>query len=833
MTARLRKILPLLISESQSAFVPGRLMSDNSLIAHEMLSYMNSSTSKICSAALKLDMNKAYDRVNWEFLWDVLKAFGFPPYWIQLIKQCVSTVSYQILINGKPSSVLRPACGLRQGDPLSPYLFVLCMEVFSLMLKRSEGNGLFQGLRISRRSPSVSHLFFADDALLFFRVNPSACCHLLDVIDRFCTASGQMVNVQKSFVKFSSNTPEDYREFLSSALHMQAKNSLGSYLGLPVDLGRAKCHQFQPLVDKVTQKLSAFSSRRLSAAAKLVLINTVVIASLNHVLSVFKLPVTISVQIGRLLSRFWWKNNSSSRGLALTPSAALVLPRGLGGLGIRHVPSFNSALLVKQMWRLIHNPQLLVSRIYHARYPHLVNYKAFRLPPRPSWGCRSLMEGARVLSHGVRWKVGFGSQVNITADDWVPGFSVRFKDSIPSDDLPSVVVQIIDPGSHAWDSTRIRQFFPPPIADSILGMERPHEKMDDFVDWKFTWDGSFTTKSAYAHILNQHGLIRSLNSTIILGWWKKFWGLPILPKWNIFVWKILHNGLPTAAVLVSKGVPINAACGFCHQHPETISHIFQHCEFTCLVRSSHYLEVIRALTLDRDFSTWFADLISGFVTAKDWHGLDEILAFFWAIWLTRNNLRFRSEVYSPAGIYAMTASWLSRSKEAKDLSDRLHPSCPPGFGVSCLHDLNFGDSFDQYDICLTSDGSWNAKDQHADMGWFLSSDLSSQVVGGGAQAGFASSALQSELFACLLGLRHVRDRSYTSVRICTDCSSIKSLIGGQSSASILVIWILREIRQIIAGLQRFHIQKVSRAEVGYAHHLANLARSRHFICFRF
>ncbi|XP_021762917.1 uncharacterized protein LOC110727647 [Chenopodium quinoa] len=637
MTAQLRKILPLLNSESQSA------LTDNSLIAHELLSYMNSSTSKICSAALKLDMNKAYDRVNWEFLGDVLKASSFPPYWIQLIKQCVST---------------------------------------------AEGNGLFQGLRISRRAPSVSHLFFADDALLFFRVNPTACSHLLGVIDRFCTISGQMVNVQKSFVKFSSNTPEDYREFLSSVLHMQAKNSLGSYLGLPVDLGRAK----------------------------------LVIASLNHVLSVFKLPATISDQIDRLLSHFWWKNNNSTRGIALTPSASLYLPRGLGGLGVRHVPSFNSALLTKKMWRLIHHPQLLVSRIYRARYPHLVNYKASNLPPRPSWGCRSLMEGARVLSQGVRWKVGSGSQINIIDDDWVPGVSV----------------------------------FPPPIADSILGMERPHEEMDDFVYWKFTWDGSFTTKSAYAH-----------------------------------------------------------------------------CEFTCLVRPSHHLEVIRTLPLDRDFSTWFAESISGFAAAKDWNGLDELLVFFWAIWLARNNIRFRSEVYSPAGIYAVAASWVSRSKEAKELSDRFQPSCPPGFGVSSLHDLNLGDPSDQYDICLASDGSWNAKDQRAGMGWFLSSDLSSPVVGGGAQAGFASSALHSELFACLLGLRHVQDRGNSSVRIFTDCCSVKILIGGQSSDTISVIWILREIRQIVAGLQRFHIQKVSRAKVGYAHHLTNLARSRHFICFRF
>ncbi|XP_021766681.1 uncharacterized protein LOC110731157 [Chenopodium quinoa] len=227
------------------------------------------------------------------------------------------------------------------------------------MLRKAETTGLFQGLRISRCAPSVSHLFFADDALLFFRVTPDACSQLLGVIDRFCTVSGQMVNVQKSFVKFSSNTPEDYRDFLRSALQMQAKSSIDTYLGLSVDLGRAKCQKFQPLVDKVMQKLSAFSS-----------------------------------------PRFWWKSNKSSRGLALTSSASLHLPRGLGGLGIRHIPSFNSALLAKQMWRLMHHPQLLVSRIYRARYPHVIGYKTTTSPSRPSWGCRSLLYGARTLSQG-------------------------------------------------------------------------------------------------------------------------------------------------------------------------------------------------------------------------------------------------------------------------------------------------------------------------------------------------------------------------------------------------------------------------------------------------
>ncbi|XP_021759146.1 uncharacterized protein LOC110724055 [Chenopodium quinoa] len=621
------------------------------------------------------------------------------------------------------------------------------------MLRKAEASSLFQGLRITRRAPSISHLFFADDALLFFRVNPDACSHLLEVVNRFCTMSGQMVNVQKSFVKFSSNTPNDYREFLSSALHMRAQDSIGTYLVLPVDLGRAKCHQFQPLVDKVSQKLSAFSSRHLSAAVKLVLINTVVIASLNHVLSVFKLPVTIADRINRLLARFWLKNGNSNR-----------------------------ALLAKQMWRLIHHPQLLVSRIYRARYPHLLNYKASSLPPRPSWGCRSLLDGARVHSHGVMWKMGFGSQISILDDNWVPGVYVCFKDFTSTYEFPTMVSHIIDPVSQAWDSTRIKQLFPPITADSILGMERPQEKMDDFVYWKFTRDGSFTTKSAYAHLLSQSWSDRTSSSNILPVWWRKFWGLPILPKWKLFIWKILHNALPTAAILLLKGIPLDFTCGFCHHHQETISHIFQQCEFSCLSRSSHPLVQLRTMPLDQDFNSWLTDSIMGLAVSKDWAALDSLLAFF----------------------------LITRSSNVRNLSDLYQSSSPPGFSVSTPKYLGSAGSSDGYDICLTFDGAWNAKDQRAGMGWYLSFTSTSPAVWGGAHAGFASFALHSKLLACLLGLKQDREKGYSKIQVFMDCGLVCSLVWGHLSYSIAVCWTLRQIRQIIADFGKFDIQKVPR-----------------------
>lgn len=120
-------------------------------------------------ASIKLDLSKAYDRVDWVFLLKVHKAYGFLCHWIGLVHQCISTVSYKALINGKATEEFKPKCGLRQGDPLSPYLFLFCMDILSRMLKLGEEIKQFQGIKVSRRASSINHLFFADDALLFLK----------------------------------------------------------------------------------------------------------------------------------------------------------------------------------------------------------------------------------------------------------------------------------------------------------------------------------------------------------------------------------------------------------------------------------------------------------------------------------------------------------------------------------------------------------------------------------------------------------------------------------------------------------------------------------------
>ena len=165
---RLRVILPIVVSENQSAFQAGRVITDNILMAFETLRYMkHHQKGKSGYMALKLDMSKAYDRVKWVYLETIMKRMGFDVRWVALIMECITIVSYSILINGEPSKVIQPLRGLRQGDPLSPYLFLLYTEVLHSLLQQVAESRQIRGVFICKKGPKLTHLFFVDDSLVF------------------------------------------------------------------------------------------------------------------------------------------------------------------------------------------------------------------------------------------------------------------------------------------------------------------------------------------------------------------------------------------------------------------------------------------------------------------------------------------------------------------------------------------------------------------------------------------------------------------------------------------------------------------------------------------
>ena len=209
----LKVVLPAIISPNQSAFIPGHLILDNTLAAYETLHTMHSHMwGKVGYMAIKLDMSKAYDRVEWCFLEKVMIKMGFDRRWVYLIMTCISIVRYAVIVNGNPVGDFRPSRGIRQGDPLSPYLFLLSAEVLSSHLHKAAEDGILTGAPTSVKGPHLNHLFFADDSLLFCKASVTDWRRVSEILDCYEQGSGQRLNKEKTSLFFSRNIDQGVRE---------------------------------------------------------------------------------------------------------------------------------------------------------------------------------------------------------------------------------------------------------------------------------------------------------------------------------------------------------------------------------------------------------------------------------------------------------------------------------------------------------------------------------------------------------------------------------------------------------------------------------------------
>ena len=204
-----RPILDDIISPELSASIPGRMITDNALIAFECIHHIKQEkdpTRSFC--AYKLDLSKAYDRVDWVFLKQMMQKLGFSHRWVDWIMTCVTSMRYSVKLNGTLLVSFAPSRGLRQGDPLSSFLFLFVADGLSAILKHEVNIGNITPVKICRRAPGISHLLFADDSLLFFEATQDQALKVKEILDMYASATGQSINLNKCSILFGHACPE-------------------------------------------------------------------------------------------------------------------------------------------------------------------------------------------------------------------------------------------------------------------------------------------------------------------------------------------------------------------------------------------------------------------------------------------------------------------------------------------------------------------------------------------------------------------------------------------------------------------------------------------------
>ncbi|KAK3218733.1 hypothetical protein Dsin_012703 [Dipteronia sinensis] len=313
--------------------------------------------------AIKLDMSKAYDRIE-----RMMRKLGFSDRWISLVMRCISFVSYSFVLNGTVCGLVHPSKGLRQGDLLLPYLFLICAEGFSSLISQAVSMREIQGFQCSRNGLTISHLFFADDSLLFAQATDYNCKSIRRILDTYARASGQVINFAKLAMCVSPSVSSHECTRLAAFIGIGVVDCHESYLGLPCLAGMRKKEIFSGIISKIWDKIRGWRDKFLSTGGKEVLIKAVIQAIPTYTMNLFQLPKSLLKEIYRLCTRFWWGSNGTSRKIHRCTWAKLCEAKGIGGLGFRDLEIFNQALLANQCWRILSNGNSLAGRVLKACY---------------------------------------------------------------------------------------------------------------------------------------------------------------------------------------------------------------------------------------------------------------------------------------------------------------------------------------------------------------------------------------------------------------------------------------------------------------------------------
>jgi hypothetical protein len=373
--------------------------------------------------------------------------------------KCVETVSFSVRVNGHFTEYFKATRGIRQGDPISPYLFLLCAEGLSSLLKYSGPLYLSRGIRVGVHAPWLSHLLFADDCLVFIQASSNGAQRLQNILEAYRVGSGQLVNRAKSAVFFSTNCTDVMKQEVHDFSGIDAEALVEKYLGLPTALGRSVDGQFDHIVTRIKKLVNGYVAKNLSGAAREVLVKAICQAIPTYSMSCFRLSKKMCKRITSIVSRYWWGGDELKRKIHWRKWSDIAIPKSVGGMGFRDFQLFNQAMLAKQGWRLMTKPEPLCARILKGKYFHNVDFMSAKSRRNSSHVWRAILHGREALSKGLIKRVGDGTSIRIFDDPWIPANM----NGRPLCKLPrakaTMVDELIDMEQMCWSEDKLEENF--------------------------------------------------------------------------------------------------------------------------------------------------------------------------------------------------------------------------------------------------------------------------------------------------------------------------------------------------------------------------------------
>ncbi|XP_048491336.1 uncharacterized protein LOC125492674 [Beta vulgaris subsp. vulgaris] len=567
---RLKTLMPNLTSPLQSSFIKGRSIDENIIILKEVAHLFNRAKRNKSIMALKIDLTKAFDSLEWSFIRDTLVGFNFPKHLVDVIMSVVTSPTIYVLWNGEVTPDFCPSRGIRQGDPLSPYIFVLCMERLSLLIQQKLDIKTWKPLMITR-DIGLSHLFYADDVFLFGKASWDNLSLMMEVLNDFGVLSGLFLNKLKSTIIVPKKMDHNVRQSLNSFSGLLVSSNFGKYLGVHISPNKLRKLDYLDLLDKTTDKIRGWQAKLLNMAGRCTLIKSVLNSYPLHVMQTNILPIGILDDLKKKIKRFLWNKVGQRHYISRTSWDHVCRPMMEGGLGIRDLRHWNLCFMAKLGWKFLTQPSKLWVKILNNKYCKGTNFMDVIPNASQSTIWRDILKGRDLLAQGIIMNVGNGEDISLWYHHWV-GREPLYKCPdivIPDSKAHWRVAHIIK--NRTWSLDQIAYLLPQEIIKEIKAIPLPTiSSVQDELRWVFSSDGDFSIKSAY----------RKLNPNIhtpsqIPNFWPKLWKIKVPFKYKMLFWNVAHEILPTASNLQKKIQGFDATCQCCVQDLETHLHLFR------------------------------------------------------------------------------------------------------------------------------------------------------------------------------------------------------------------------------------------------------------------